>query len=580
MNGNGYKIIWKYVKDIYIKSNLKISLSVFVLSAIKIFGVLIPPIYIVKIMDEAIPNYDGKNILLYIGIILFFTIFDAVLGVILRKLYNEMSKNTCIKYQRKCLEHLFRLDGKYLSNSRVGEKLVTMMNDVSQLKTLTSSAVFDFVLDSITAIVMLIFLARIKLDMLLMILCILPVIYLSQRYFQKKGREKAAKARDTQSSYADVLQTITTSTIPCILSNAKSYFFKKNDERIIESENYTNELNMVYAKNSGVLSFLSAMFIITVLGVGGFKVMRNTLSIGGLIAFNMYSQKLVVPILKVSNMIMTLQTVVVSMECLEAFMAEKEVEPRNFNPRVVMGKESSEISFENVSFSYEEKQILKDISLKFEKGCYNVVVGESGCGKSTLTMLLYRIWNVQDGLIKINGHDSKEFSVDNLRNSITIVGQDSFLFNDTIFNNIAMGSGFDKDRVEKCCRIACIHDYIMSLPEQYESLVGDSGVKLSGGEKQRICIARALLQDTPILVLDEATSALDQLTERKVLDNISEYIKDRIFILITHRLASIVDADNIVVLKGGEVEACGSHHELMRISPQYKTMFERKECIE
>ena len=577
---NSLKILWKYVKEIYLKSNIKISAAVFVLSAIKIVSVLVPPIYIIKIMDEAIPKNDGRNIFTYICIILAFTLLDVILGISIQKLYNEMGKRAYIKYQNQCLEHMYRLDGRYLSNSRIGEKLTTMMNDVSQIKTLTSSVIFDFVMDTITAIVMMFFLARIQADMLLMVLCILPIIFFSQRYFQKKGMEKANKARDMQSHYADILETIVSNTFSCILSNGQSYFFKKHDKRINESENCTNEMKMVHAKNSGVLNFLSALFTITILGVGGFRVMRNTLSIGCLIAFNMYSQRLVLPVLKISSMIMTLQGVVVSLGRLENFMGETEVEPASFEPNAFMSKESREISFENVFFSYEEKPVLEDVSMKFKPNNFNVVVGESGCGKSTLTTLLYRIWSVSGGTIRIDGQDYKDYAIKDLRNNISIVGQDSFLFNDTVLKNIAMNDCEDMDKVVQCCKIACIHDFIMSLPEQYESFVGDRGVKLSGGEKQRICIARALLKDNPILVLDEATSALDQLTERKLLDNLAQNSNGKIFILITHRLTSIVDADNIIVLKDGKVEAEGNHYELMQKSTYYSTMFQRKENIE
>lgn len=577
MNKKDLSILWKYIKEIYICNNLRSVLVIFCLSTIKILSVLVPPVYIIKIMDIAIPDNNGRNIVAYICIILAFTVLDATLGIGIQKLYKELGKRAYIKYQMQCLDHLYRLDGKYLSNSSIGEKLTTMMNDVSQIKTLTSSVVFDFVMDTITAIVMMMFLAQIQADMLLMVLCILPVIYFSQKYFQKKGMEKAIMARDTQSNYAGIIETIVSNTLSCILCNGQKYFFKKHDKSINEAEDCTNEMNMLYVKNGGVLNFLSALFTITILGVGGFRVMNGVMTIGSLIAFNMYSQKLVLPVLKISNMIMTLQGVVVALGRMETFMGEKEVESSSFEPKAFMNNENHEISFENITFSYEEKPVLKGVSFNFKQSSFNVIVGESGCGKSTLAMLLYRIWSLRDGYIKIDGQDYKDYSIKDLRDHISIVGQDAFLFNDTVLNNIAMNDNENMDNVIRCCKIACIHDFIMSLPEQYQSVVGDRGVKLSGGEKQRICIARALINNTPILLLDEATSALDQLTEHRVLDNLMKNVKDKIFILITHRLTSIVEADNIIVMKEGVVEAKGSHYELMQKSSYYKAMFERKE---
>ena len=259
-------------------------------------------------------------------------------------------------------------------------------------------------------------------------------------------------------------------TLSCILCNGQIYFFKKHDKRINEAEDCTNEMNMLYVKNGGVLNFLSALFTITILGVGGFRVMNGVMTIGSLIAFNMYSQKLVLPVLKISNTIMTLQGVVVALGRMETFMGEKEVESLSFEPKVFMNNENHEISFENITFSYEEKPVLKGVSFNFKQSSFNVIVGESGCGKSTLAMLLYRIWSLREGYIKIDGQDYKDYSIKDLRDHISIVGQDAFLFNDTVLNNIAMNDNENMDNVIRCCKIACIHDFIMSLPLQYHKL--------------------------------------------------------------------------------------------------------------
>ena len=580
MNKYSQRILGKYIKDIYLKNNKKMSVVIFILSILKSGCVLVPPIYIVKVMDEAIPENNGRKIVLYISILILFTILDVVFGIYIEKLYNELGKKVCIQYQKQCLEHMFRLEGSCLSNSHIGEKFITIMSDVSQIKVLTSSIVFDFVLDIITAIVMMIFLVHIQADMLFIVLCILPIIYLSQRYFQKKGLEKANKARDSQSALADILETIVSNTFSCILCNGQYFFFKKYDEKIREAEDQTNDLKIVYAKSGGVLNFLSALYTIVILSIGGFRVMKHTLSIGGLIAFNMYVQKLVIPVLKISNVLMNLQGVVVSLERLESFMKEPEVESGSLKPEVRMKKENNDLSFEKVFFSYEEKPVLKGISMRFRVNKLNVIVGESGCGKSTLTLMLYRIWNMQSGTIRIDGRDYKDYAIQDLRNNISLVGQDAFLFNDTILNNIVMNEEIDTDKVVQCCKIACIHDFVMSLPKKYESFVGDRGVKLSGGEKQRICLARALLKNNSILVLDEATSALDQLTERRVLNNLVKYTRGKILVLITHRLNSIVDADNIHVLKDGEVVDEGSHMELMQKSTYYRKIFEHNTSLE
>lgn len=352
-------------------------------------------------------------------------------------------------------------------------------------------------------------------------------------------------------------------------------FLKKHEEAIEEVENHTVKTKMVYAKNTVFLNFFAALFTILILGIGGIKVIRGKLTVGGLIAFNMYAQKLVFPLIKVSGVLMTLQSVLISLERLESFFQEPEIVSNPLAIECKFEKQNFLISYQNVCFTYEEKTVLNGVSMEFYPNKLNVVVGESGCGKSTLTLLLYRLWETQSGIIAINGCDHRLYDIKNLRKSVAVVSQEAFLFNDSILNNILMGKALDMEIVYKCARIACIHDFILSLPNQYESMVGDRGVKLSGGEKQRICLVRALVQDTPVIILDEATSALDQLTEKQIMDNLIKQIMNKTIIMITHRLYSITEADIIYVLKDGKIEAQGKHDELIKKSYYYKKLFNR-----
>ena len=580
MNRRIFFILKRYINEIYFKENKRMSFVIFCLSILKVVSVLVPPIYILRIIDQAIPEQDSEKIILYSIIVILFTIFDAILGIFLEKNYNYLSKNVVICYQKRCLRHLFRLNGKYYTDSSIGEKLTMIMSDVYQIQNLSSPIIFNFISDVITAIVMLLFLAYIKIDMLLVVLFLLPIIYYSQKYFQRQGMEKANVVREAQSKLTDILEVIITNTFSCILCNGEQYFFQKYNRIIDDTENQNIASKMIVAKNNATLNFLSTLFTIIILGIGSVKVMYKSLSIGGLIAFNMYSQKLVIPVLKISTILMTLQGLFVSLERLEKFMDEPEVFTSSKMLFCGIKEKNNKIVFQNINFSYNKIPILKNVSMLFKPNELSVIVGESGSGKSTLTLLLYRLWEIKSGMIKINDIDYRQYDTRYLRDSISIVGQESFLFNDTILNNIMMGKVSDMDSVIECAKTACIHDFIMSLPNQYRSFVGDKGVKLSGGEKQRICIARALLKNTPILILDEATSALDQLTEKKLLDNLTKKVDGKIFILITHRLHSIVEANTIFVLKNGEIWAKGSHEDLMNNSVYYKQLYERDSMLD
>jgi ATP-binding cassette subfamily B protein len=238
------------------------------------------------------------------------------------------------------------------------------------------------------------------------------------------------------------------------------------------------------------------------------------------------------------------------------------------------------VRLENVAFAYDpERQILKGVDIDVPPGRTVAVVGPSGAGKSTLSRLLFRFYDPQAGRITIDGQDISKVTQASLRAAIGIVPQDTVLFNDTIGYNIAYGrDGAGQAEVEAAARGAAIHDFVESLPEGYEAMVGERGLKLSGGEKQRVAIARTLLKDPPILILDEATSALDSRTEAAIQETLRSVTARRTSIVIAHRLSTVVDADQIVVLNEGEVAERGTHAQLLRANGLYAEMWTRQQA--
>lgn len=237
------------------------------------------------------------------------------------------------------------------------------------------------------------------------------------------------------------------------------------------------------------------------------------------------------------------------------------------------------VEFDHVSFSYEvRRQILHDISFKIPPGRTLAVVGHSGAGKSTLSRILYRFYAISDGRVLIDGQNIDDLTQDSLRNAIGIVPQDTVLFNDTIAYNIGYGrTDASFEDIQDAARRAQIHDFIMSLPDQYETMVGERGLKLSGGEKQRVAIARTLLKDPPILILDEATSALDTKTEKEIQSALKEVSKDRTTLIIAHRLSTVVDADEIIVMDSGRIVERGKHIQLLSHDGVYATMWNEQQ---
>jgi ATP-binding cassette subfamily B protein len=240
---------------------------------------------------------------------------------------------------------------------------------------------------------------------------------------------------------------------------------------------------------------------------------------------------------------------------------------------------AGEVRFENVSFAYDpERQILHDVSFTIAPGSTLAVVGPSGAGKSTLSRLLFRFYDVTGGRITIDGQDLRDVTQASLRRAIGIVPQDTVLFNDTIGYNIGYGrEGASQAEIEGAARGAAIHAFIAGLPDGYEAMVGERGLKLSGGEKQRVAIARTLLKDPPILILDEATSALDSRTEAAIQETLQKVERGRTSIVIAHRLSTVVDADQILVLDQGRVAERGTHAQLLRRGGLYAEMWARQQ---
>jgi subfamily B ATP-binding cassette protein MsbA len=240
---------------------------------------------------------------------------------------------------------------------------------------------------------------------------------------------------------------------------------------------------------------------------------------------------------------------------------------------------NSDIAFENVSFKYDENNdvVLNNINLNIKGGKMSALVGHSGSGKSTILNLIPRFYNVKSGDIKIDDQSIYKTKIKSLRKQISLVSQDTTLFDDTIKNNIAYANmDATENDIKEAARLSYCEEFINELPNKYETIIGENGIRLSGGEKQRISIARAMLKKTPIILLDEATSSLDSETEEKIQNAINILTKNKTTIVIAHRLSTILNSDKIFVVEKGEILASGKHDELLNISSQYKSFYEKQ----
>ena len=342
-----------------------------------------------------------------------------------------------------------------------------------------------------------------------------------------------------------------------------SFFFKYSN-RLINRQNLASPLS----------EFLGIIVIGGLLWYGGRMVLIDeTLNATTFISFMALAYNILTPAKSISKSFYNIKRGDAAADrVLKILNLKKSFEFKGKDDSVIFKKN---IEFRNVNFSYSKLPVIKNFSIKINKGESVAIVGESGSGKSTIINILSKFFNLQNGDILIDNKSIKGLSSNSIRSIISIVTQESILFNDTIKNNLLLGNEtVNHEKIIKACEIAYINQFIEGLPDKYETIVGERGNNLSGGQKQRLTIARAILKNAPILIFDEATSSLDTKSEKKIQDSLVKFMKEKTLITIAHRISSIKKVDKIIVMKNGEINGVGSHEFLIKTNKHYKILFE------
>lgn len=359
--------------------------------------------------------------------------------------------------------------------------------------------------------------------------------------------------------------------------NAEKPMLKKFNE---ENNVYTRIMIWMYRKTdlAGPMSeFLGVTISAVLIYYGGSLVLEEKLSASLFITYIAIFSQLIPPSKAITTAYYNIQKGLASAERIEKILYADDVVHEVQHPKIIHSFEK-EIEYKNISFAYtrgDDGHVLKNINLKIGKGKTIALVGQSGSGKSTLADMLPRFYDPDKGEILIDGILMQELKITSLRDLMGIVTQESILFNDSVFSNIAFGlQNVKEEDVIAAAKIANAHDFINEMPEKYQTNIGDRGNKLSGGQRQRIAIARAVLKNPPILILDEATSALDSESERLVQDALNNLMKSRTSVVIAHRLSTIQHADEIIVLQKGEIAERGTHNELLAQNGVYRKLYD------
>jgi subfamily B ATP-binding cassette protein MsbA len=467
--------------------------------------------------------------------------------------------------RNKVYKKILRLPMSYFSESRKGDVMSRVGMDVNEIELSVMSSLEMVFRDPITIIIFLVYMFVINYQLTLFALILLPVSGLFIGRIGKNLRKSSMKLQTQQGTLLSILEeTLSGMRIVKAFNGEKKITGKFSET----NDAYTDTITRVYRRRflaSPLSEFLGTMVMMILMYVGGMIVLNqsSSLSSEAFIAYLIIFSQIITPAKAFSTGYYNIQKGMAAFERVEHILFTK-VRIKDRENAVPVNTFESAIEYRDVSFAYDTEPVLKNINLTIEKGKTIAIVGKSGSGKSTLVDLLPRFIDPDSGTILINGQSIKDFRLADLRGLMGIVSQQSILFNDTFFNNIAFGLDEVKEEdVITAARIANAHDFIMETSYGYQTNVGDAGSKMSGGQRQRISIARALLKNPPILILDEATSSLDTESEKYVQEAIENLMKNRTSIVIAHRLSTVKHADEICVLEQGRIVERGNHKGLL-----------------
>lgn len=502
-------------------------------------------LYLLRILFRFLSNYLTHKAAWYL------------VGDLRNKLYNKLQS----------------LDLGFFHDKQTGDLMSRVINDTRDFELLYAHMIPEIITNVVTFSGVLIILLTINWKLALITCCPIPLILCSGVVFSKIVRPYFKASQKSMGELNAQLQDSLSG-----LHEIQSFGQEKNESERVRKKNFEQVTAMLRALRAGAVfhpsvEFLSSAGTVLVVFFGGFLAYNGQLSVEDIVAFVLYLSLFYAPVSSLANLLESLQQSLAGAERV-ALIFDTPSAIQNKPDAQDIGRVQGAIAFENVSFHYSNKvPILKNISFSCKPGMMVALVGPTGVGKTTTTQLIPRFYDPVEGRILIDGKDIRDVTLESLRQNISPVLQDTFLFNGTISENIGYANpSATQEEIEAAAKAANIHEDILSMPDQYETKVGERGLRLSGGQKQRIAIARAIIRQSPIIVLDEATASVDVQTEKKIQKAIQNLAGQRTIIAIAHRLSTIRDADMILVFHEGEIAERGTHEELLQMQGLYYNM--------
>ena len=556
----------------------RVLIEVFIASFFVQLFQLANPLMIQVIIDKVISQNSPETLGYLVTFLIVINIFEAFLTTLRTYLFVDTTNRIDMSLGSEIIDHLLRLPLRYFEKRPVGE-ISTRVNELERIRQFLTGTALTVVLDAVFSVVYIIVMVLYSPLLTAVSLAIIPIFVALTLIFsptiRRQLRTKAERNAETQSYLVEILSGIQTVKAQNIELRSR-WQWQERYARYV-STGFTTVITSTIAGSAS--DFLNKLSRVLIIGVGAYLVLDGKLTVGQLIAFRIISGYVTQPIMRLARLWQNFQETALSLERLADIVdhpEEAEQDRKNIPMPAIKGR----VKYDNVSFRFKKSGPLQlsNVNLEFAVGQFVGIVGGSGAGKSTLTKLLSRLYEPEAGRILVDGYDIHKVELYSLRRQVGVVPQDTLLFDGTIQDNIALTNpDATTEEIIAAAQIAAAHEFIMTLPNGYNTRVGERGSSLSGGQRQRIAIARTVLQQPAMLVLDEATSALDYFTEQQVSRNLKEAFHDRSVFFITHRLGTIKNADTIVMMDSGSVVEQGTHQELMELRGRYHYLYQQQE---
>ncbi|MDC1132359.1 ABC transporter ATP-binding protein [Candidatus Pelagibacter sp.] len=480
--------------------------------------------------------------------------------------------------QSHMVKSLINADTQLIDQKHSGKFISNLTYDVTHITTMLSTAILSLFKDSLTLLGLLIVMFYQNWKLSLIAIIMIPIASIASRALGKRIGKVVTEAQEKSGFLNTHLIELFKNHKLIKIFQKEDYESKRTDEHLNQLKNKNIKINTVFVRMSPIMETLTGIMIAILIYYSGKLALKDEIEVGNFFSFLAAMMLAYQPVRALSTFNMTLK---------QGLSAASRILPIIDNKNKINDHENAEeieiinsaIEFNNLSFHYNsgEKDVLKNINLKIAGGKMTSLVGHSGSGKSTILNLIPRFYDAQSGDILIDGQSIYTKKIKSLRSKISLVSQDTTLFDDTIRNNISYANNSaTNDEVIAAAKFSYSHEFIDKFPNKYETIIGENGIRLSGGEKQRLSIARAMIKKSPIILLDEATSSLDAETESKIQDALKILTKDKTTIVIAHRLSTILNSDQIYIIDSGNVVANGQHEELLKNSELYKNFYEKQ----